>query len=182
MASRLLAVGEIGTGYDSQSILDFEDVFSGDYPAYEIFLTNLLGRVDNMYINANLIDASGSVLSDSNYHWQSTSVRDSSTTQSSAVGNSVAFWSVGRPSGSSTTQRSSTNRLVICSPFESNSFTTFFSEQTGWNSQTAYFYTFGGNYKNAVSCTGIRFSSEANSTSGDRGIFGGSVRIYGIGG
>jgi len=181
MATRLLAQGVMKAGFDSQSILDFEEVFSSDYPAYEIYLDNVTGVSDNQYINANLIDANGSVLSNSTYNWQGTSIRDSGTTQTSVVGSDVALWSVSRPSGATYPRATSSTRLIIASPFESTSFTTFMSEVSVWYSTTAYFYHFAGNYKNAVSCTGIRFSSVANTSAGSNGLVGGRVRIYGMG-
>ena len=180
--SRLLAQTNIVFSTHEQVLVDFTDVFSATYPAYEILCENINGTNDNTYINANLINSSGSVLSDSNYTWKEAQIRDSGTTQTSSIGQAAAMWSIGRPSGASNGKYAGIIKFQLISPFESNSFTQFISRTTHWSGTSGRHGMWAGNYKNAVSCTGIRFSTPANTSSAWYNFNGGRISIYGIGG
>lgn len=179
--SRLINVTSFRVPRSGTATIDFTDVFSADYPAYEIFGTSIGSVNGDNILKMGLIKADGNISTSAVYDWQYVEIRDSGTTQNSGVGNDDTSWSFSRYSGYSSYARTSNFRMVIAQPFETNTHTMFFCETESWITTSGRFQNSGGIYFATDSITGFRISN-TNSGTPPQQLGGGTIKVYGIGG
>lgn len=181
MATRLINVTSFRVPRTGTATIDFTDVFSADYSAYEIYGTSIGSVSGDDYLKMGLIKADGTVSTSAVYDWKTVELRDSGTTQTGTQGEDDSSWTFSRYSGYSSYARTSNFRMVISQPFETNTHTMFFCETESWITQTTRFMNSGGIYFATDSITGFRISNTGTGTP-IKGLGGGTVKVYGIGG
>tara|TARA_R100000231_G_scaffold28691_2_gene25491 strand:- start:3442 stop:3993 length:552 start_codon:yes stop_codon:yes gene_type:complete len=180
-STRLINVTSFRVPRTAVATIDFTDVFSADYSAYEIFGTSIGSVSGDNLMKMALIKADGNVSTSSVYDWKYNDIRDSGTTQSAGNGADDTTWTFSRHSGYSSYARTTNFRMVIAQPFETNTHTMFYCETESWVTQTARYMLSAGIYFATDSITGFRLSNTTAGTNAN-GLGGGTVKVYGIGG
>lgn len=175
MAGVRLAHKDFIISKDVTNTLQFENIFSQHYSAYEILGHNLVssygGIRDNLMMS--LLDANGNVIADGSYQSTRNDIRSNVTTLNSGSSNNANTWVFARHSDDSF----GTNfRAVIHTPFESDSITMFINEISTNNSSNLYYYSMAGVHQSAERITGFRLYGELYE------VIGGNISVYGIGG
>ena len=180
-STRLLNVTSFRVPRGGTATIDFTDVFSADYSAYEIYGTSIGSVNGDGLLRMGLIKADGNISTSSVYDWKYNEIRDSSTTQSAGHGADDTTWTFSRYSGYSSYARTSNFRMVIAQPFETNTHTMFYCETESWITATARLQISAGIYFATDSITGFRLLNTQVGTNSTQ-LGGGTVKIYGIGG
>ena len=81
-STRLLNVTSFRVPRGGTATIDFTDVFSADYSAYEIYGTSIGSVNGDGLLRMGLIKADGNISSSTVYDWKYNDIRDSGTTQS----------------------------------------------------------------------------------------------------
>jgi len=181
MSTRLINVTSFRVPRTSVATIDFTDVFSNDYSAYEIHGTSIGSVSGDNLLKMGLIKADGNVSTTAVYDWKYTEIRDSGTTQTAGNGTDDTSWTFSRHSGYSSYARTTTFRCVIAQPFETNTHTMFYCETESWITATLRYQISSGIYFATDSITGFRLSNSPAGTNAN-GLGGGTVKVYGIGG
>jgi len=160
---------------DANNILQFDNVFSDRFSAYEIIGHNIsAGENPGTIFSMSLIGADGNVITTSSYYSVQTYGYDNVTTSTTSVQTGTYFRYFSRVGE----EGSSNFQAVIHTPYESDKYTSFFNTCTQEISGWYYSFVKSGIYQNAERVTGFRLYSDNLSYE----IEAGNVSVFGIGG
>jgi len=156
--------------------LQLDNIFSHKHSLYELHLRGFqtTGATSAYNIHMSLIDGSGNLLSDSNYHFGQQGMRSNADGRFNSGSTGQTSWRTGLLAYYEWTGN---GRLLIHTPYESNRVTSFQGEMAG---STSEHYTImqTGTYNNATRITGIRFFVPVT---GDYALQFADVTVYGLG-
>lgn len=175
MAGVRLAHKDFIIAKDVTNTLQFDNIFSQRYSAYEILGHNLVSSYGGVrdWLIMGLLDANGNIISDGNYQSQRNEIFSNSTSTAQGSVNNSNSWYFSRYTDDSF----GTNfRAVVHTPFESDSITMFICESSSNNSSVLYYYSTAGVHQSAERITGFRLYGLTNE------VIGGNISVFGIGG
>lgn len=176
MAGIYLGSKKFTTANNDDNWLQFDNIFSRKHSLYEIHFYDIAttGVTAVNTIKMNLIDSTGAVLSDSNYHFTRTYGRSNAAgRQTPQSGLSQSYWNVAM---SGYTDWPGNTVMTIHTPFESDRITSFMNTDIGSTSEM-YYNQWAGTYETNTSITGFRiFSSDTNEE-----MFIANVAVFGLG-
>jgi len=176
MAGIFLGSKKFTTANNDDNWLQFDNIFSQKHSLYELHFYDIAttGTTAINYVEMSLIDNTGAVLSDSNYHWTRTYGRSNAAGRQTPIsGLSQSKWQVAM---SGFTDWPGNTVLTIHTPYESNRITSFMCSDIGSTTELHY-NQYAGTYETNTSITGFRiFSSDTNEE-----MFIASVAVFGLG-
>tara|TARA_R100000388_G_C7240520_1_gene160989 strand:- start:419 stop:931 length:513 start_codon:yes stop_codon:yes gene_type:complete len=155
---------------DNVSSVNVTDVFSADYDIYKIAFTLTDKQSSSDDLSIRLINASGSVISASDYDRANFTMTSNTTFGENKSANTTSFFSHAELD---TTSDSGGAISYLFNAFDSSSYTFHLAQSSGFKSTGFVSKIIVGVYKNTNKITGFNYFA-------DSGTFSATIRTYGL--